>query len=278
VRGEFVDIGGPRLYYYAAGTRGIGEPLLLIHGFPTSSHLWTRVVPLVPAGYRIVVPDLLGFGRSELGTPDSRGADLSIVGHATRLARLLDVLQIEKVCAVGHGTGAAIALAMRARQPARVSRLCLVDAVTSTAAWPTLDGRHARAILPLLHALPGPLLLALVRRRLVNSYRDAAASAQAASQYLRPFRGPRGRATLLGHLRSLNARGATVDPTSTVPYPPTAIVWGADDPLLPLLVAQRLHATIPDSTLDVVAGGHFSPEESPEQVAAVLANLLNGSK
>ena len=57
MRGEFLDVGGARLYYYAAGTRGGGEPLVLIHGFPTSSHLWQDLVPLLPDGRRVVVPD-----------------------------------------------------------------------------------------------------------------------------------------------------------------------------------------------------------------------------
>jgi len=65
MRGEFLDLSGARLYYYAAGTRGAGVPVVFIHGFPTSSHLWNDVVPLMPQGHRLVVLDLLGFGRSD---------------------------------------------------------------------------------------------------------------------------------------------------------------------------------------------------------------------
>src|SRR5688500_17555445 len=65
VRGEFLDLSGARLYYYAAGSHGDGDPVLFLHGFPTSSHLWQDVVPHVPPGHRVVVVDLLGFGRSD---------------------------------------------------------------------------------------------------------------------------------------------------------------------------------------------------------------------
>jgi pimeloyl-ACP methyl ester carboxylesterase len=274
VRGEFIDIDGQRLYYYAAGTRGIGEPLLLIHGFPTSSHLWTRVVPLLPPGHRIVVPDLLGYGRSELRDPGDAPPDLGISGHATRGAQLLDALQIERICVVGHGWGAAIAMAMLARQPQRVSRLCLVNAATAES-WPRGEARRVRAAMPLLCCLPGGILLALTRRKLASAYRDMPGLAQSATQYLRPFRGALGRSTLLAHLRSLTATpDSTAAGQPTAPLP-TAIVWGAHDPLLPMPLARRLQASIQDSTLDVVAGGHFSPEESPEQVATVLARLLH---
>jgi pimeloyl-ACP methyl ester carboxylesterase len=273
VRGEFIDIDGMRLYYYAAGTRGVGEPLLLIHGFPTSSLLWTRLVPLVPAGHRIVVPDLLGFGRSELGDHDGAPIDLGISGHARRVAQLLDTLQIERVCLVGHGVGAAIAVALVTRQSQRVSRLCLVNAVT-TESWPRAETRRVRAAMPVLRCLPGWFVLAVVGRWLRSAYRDAPALAQTAAQYLRPFRGTLGRRTLLDHLRSLTAAPDSRGNEAPRASVPTAIIWGAHDPLLPAALARRLQTSIQGSTLDIVAGGHFSPEESPEQVAVVLARLL----
>src|SRR5437879_489580 len=98
MRGEFVDIAGARLYYYAAGTRGVGEPVVLIHGFPTSSHVWGDVVALFPPGHRIVVLDLLGYGRSDrpLGRP------VSISAHAKRVVGLLDELRVGRACLVGH--------------------------------------------------------------------------------------------------------------------------------------------------------------------------------
>ena len=79
MRGEFLDLGGHQLYYYAAGTRGAGEPVLFLHGFPASSHLWGSVVRAMPGGHRLIVLDQLGYGRSDRpeGAPvsaDSRSA------------------------------------------------------------------------------------------------------------------------------------------------------------------------------------------------------------
>ena len=105
MRGEFVDLTGARLYYYAAGTRGAGEPVVFLHGFPTSGHLWTDVVPLVPAGHRVVVLDLLGYGRSD--RPQSRS--VSLRAHAERVIELFDTLGINYACVVGHDIGGGIA-------------------------------------------------------------------------------------------------------------------------------------------------------------------------
>jgi pimeloyl-ACP methyl ester carboxylesterase len=90
VRGEFVDLDGARLYYYAAGSRGAGEPVVFVHGFATSSHLWSDVVSLMPAGHRLIVLDLLGYGRSD--PPAARA--LTLRAHAERVVALLDVLGV----------------------------------------------------------------------------------------------------------------------------------------------------------------------------------------
>src|SRR5689334_6322592 len=125
MRGEFLDVAGSRLYYYAAGSRGAGEPIVLIHGFPTSGHLWSDVVAALPAGHRVVVLDLLGYGRSD----PARRAAVDIASHADRLVAVLDELRIERACLVGHGAGGGIAQSVAVRFPQRVSHLCLVNSV-----------------------------------------------------------------------------------------------------------------------------------------------------
>src|SRR3954468_10493657 len=121
MRGEFIDLNGERIYYYAAGTRGAGDPIVLIHGFPTSSHLWFEVVPKLPPGHRVIVVDLPGFGRSD----PPPGAAGQLASHAIRVALLLHLLQIERACVVGHGAGGAIAQLM-SLNPERVSALAIV--------------------------------------------------------------------------------------------------------------------------------------------------------
>src|SRR5881628_1803397 len=122
VRGEFIDLDGARLYYYAAGTRRAGEPVVFVHGFATSGHLWSDVVALMPPGRRFVVLDLLGHGRSD--RPGSR--PLSLRAHAERLAALLDALGVGAACVVGHGLGGGVAQSLAVHWPARVARLALI--------------------------------------------------------------------------------------------------------------------------------------------------------
>jgi pimeloyl-ACP methyl ester carboxylesterase len=271
MRGEFLDLRGARLYYYAAGTRGVGEPVIFIHGFPTSSHLWKEVVPLMPPGHRVVVVDLLGYGRSDR----PNGRDVSLRGHAERMLELMDVLGINYACIVGHDVGGGIAQTLALRAPARVSRLCLVDSVAFDA-WPVREVKLARAMLPLTRHLPPTWLLSILRTDLARGYTESERGARSIDQYVLPFANSEGRDAFMEHLLALDC----ADTTSLTPrlkdvVAPTAIVWGAHDPFLPAALARRLHEHIPGSTLDLLPDvRHFVPEEAPEKVAAAVARLL----
>jgi pimeloyl-ACP methyl ester carboxylesterase len=271
MRGEFIDVGGARLYYYAAGTRGIGEPIVFLHGFPTSSHLWTDVVPLVPRGHRIVVVDLLGYGRSDRpGT-----LPVTIRGHAERVVALLDELGINFACIVGHDVGGGVAQQLAVRWPARVSRLCLVNSVAFDS-WPGREVKLARAMLPLTRHLPPNWMLSILRTDLMRGYLASDRGLHSVEMYVRPFATAEGRDALVAHLTALDAaETAALAPRLKDVVAPTSIVWGAEDPFLPASIGARLRDAIPGATLDVVPDvRHFTPEEAPQRIAEALEKLL----
>lgn len=274
MRGEFIDLGGSRLYYYAAGSRGAGEPIIFLHGFPTSSSLWSDVVPLLPEGHRIVVLDLLGYGRSDrpLGKP------VSLRGHADRVLALLDALSINYACIVGHDIGGGIAQMLAVRAPTRVSRLCLVNSVAYSD-WPVRDLKLARAMLPLTKHLPQSWGLSMLRNELLRGYCDPLRGARSIDRYLRPFVTPEGRDSFMDHLSALDSsETAAIAPRLKDIAAPTAIVWGKDDPFLSRSLGERLRADIPDATLDTLPHtAHFTPEEAPERVALAISQLLDRS-
>ena len=272
VRGEFVDVGGVRLYYYAAGTRGAGEPVVFLHGFPTSGHLWREVIEQMPAGHRIVVVDLLGYGRSD--PPGGRA--LTLHAHAQRVVGLLDALGITSACIVGHDLGGGIAQSLALDWPARVSRLALVDSVAFND-WPTRDVRVARALLPLVRRLPTNWLLPIVRADLERGYYDASRSLHSIDKYQRPFSSDPGRQVFLQHLAALDrketvALGARLGEIAV----PTSVIWGEHDSFLSLHLGSRLAAAIPRATFDIVPDSrHFIPEDAPREVASVISDLLH---
>jgi len=274
VRGEFLDINSARLYYYAAGTRGAGEPIVLLHGFPTSGHLWSDVVPLLPSGHRVVVLDLLGFGRSDPPSFARNAVDLR--SHADRVIAVLDYLRINFACVVGHDIGGGIAQSLAIRHPERVSRLALVDSVAFDA-WPSREVKLARAMLPLTRHLPPSWILSVVRADLLRGYADHERGSRDIDLFLRPFAETEGRAALMTHLLALNC-GETqaLAPRLKDVVCPTAIVWGARDPFLDVGIAERLRAAIRGSTLEIIANAkHFIPEEAPHRIASAVDALLH---
>ena len=271
MRGEFIDLDGARLYYYAAGSRGAGEPVLFVHGFATSGHLWSDVVSLMPPGHRLIVLDLLGHGRSD--PPGTR--PLTLHAHAERLVALLDALGVGVACVVGHGLGGGIAQSLAVHWPQRVSRLALVASV-GFGDWPTRDVLLARATLAITRHLPPAWLLSMVRAELERGYADAVRATHSIDKYIRPFNSPEGRAALVRHIAALEGR-ETAGLASRLRdiAVPTAVICGGSDPFLPQSIGRKLAESIPDATLDVIPGArHFLPEDAPRQVADALTTLL----
>lgn len=272
MRGEFIDVAGVRLYYYAAGTRGAGEPVVLIHGFPTSGHVWSELVPLLPKGHRVVVVDLLGYGRSDgPGT-----ADLSIRAHAERVVLLLDALGIARAAIIGHHLGGAVAQSIAVNWPLRVSHLALVDSIGSDI---TLTGTcaMARAFLPFTSVVPPRVLLRAIRRDLSHRYCDHERGRRSLELYLRPFASPGGHRAFLRHLAAFDeSETKTLAARLSEVKIPVALAWGAEDAFAPASLARRLLAAIPDATLDIIDHvRHFTPEEAPERVASAVGALLS---
>jgi pimeloyl-ACP methyl ester carboxylesterase len=271
VRGEFVDLGGTRLYYYAAGTRGAGAPVVFLHGLATSGHLWSEVASLMPPGHRLVVVDLLGHGRSDAG-PD---AALTLAAHADRVVALLDALGIVTACIVGHGVGGGIAQAMAVAHSARVSHLALIASIDDDA-WPRRELLLARLALPLLRRLPPAWLLSVVRGELERGYVDRQRAAHALDRFGRPFATVAGRNVLGRQLLELcrHRTGSLASRLGTI-VAPTAVVCGDADPFSSPSVGRRLADAIPQATFAIVSEArHFLPEESPRQVADAVAALL----
>jgi len=273
MRGEFVDVGGVRLYYYAAGTRGGGDPIVLVHGFGTSSLLWRGLIPLLPSGRRIVAADLLGYGRSDRPFNSA----LSAGAHADRLRGLLAELRIDRACFIGHDLGATVAHRFSRAWPALVSQLCLVDPPTDchwAASASVSSGAAAMFGGPLSAFARGR-----IRARMISGFINREAGARSCARYLKPFADAAGGVVLARHARALrlenfSAAAAVGDSSGAVP---TAIVCGALNSLSPAHRGRALAASLPGATFHQIPGtGHFAPEEAPTRLSEFLRSLLAG--
>lgn len=277
MRGEFVDIGGQRLYYYAAGRKGDvgGVPVVLIHGFPMSSRLWHLVARDFPEGHRLIVCDLPGFGRSD---PLPRGALLAAgpcTAFASAIRGLLDDLGVSAAAIVGHGLGGGVAQALALTAPERVTHLALVSS-SGFGVTPRAMTRIARALEPATRVGPSGLLAGLVHGSAKRGFADPTRTDLSLDACLHPFTTPAGRSVLAGHLTAMaRTDTATWSVRLGEVQAPSAVTWGRDDPFLPVSLGERLAAAIPGATFEVIDGArHFVPEDTPEQVIRMLTRLL----
>ncbi|MDX6475154.1 MAG: hypothetical protein QOH95_665 [Gaiellaceae bacterium] len=119
---------------------GEGAPVVLLHGFPDSSHLWRNQVPaLVAAGHRVIAPDLRGFGASD--KPQEVGA-YRITNSAADVVAILDVLELERAHVVGHDWGAGLAWVVAGLYPDRVDRLVAMSVGHPNTQVPTVEQRE----------------------------------------------------------------------------------------------------------------------------------------
>lgn len=282
MRGEFVDIGGARLYCFASGSRGAGIPVVLVHGTFTSSHLWRELLPRLPKGHRVLVIDLLGHGRSDRHA----GRAMTVAGHADRLLGLLKELSVSSACIVGHGLGAAVALRLAQACPAQVSKLALVNPSFLASAEPEfrVPGalRRLAFLVPLWKRLPGDWLASALHTALLRGFANRSSGAHSLDLYLKPFRTREGRDSACAQLLALHA-SARDTMTALTPGAlslPVSAIFGADDPFLQPQPAQRvLHALNSATGSRVVVQklsgvAHIAPEEAPDRLATIIGELL----
>ncbi len=182
---EFVDWDGLRLARIDEAPSPGAPPVVLIHGEPTWSYLWRKVIPpLLEAGHRCIAPDLPGFGRSD--KPEDIGW-YSYDRHTAAMAFLLAHLDVRDATFVVHDWGGPIGLRVAVEHPERCARIVVLDTGLFTGRQPMSDAWHAfRAFVERTEDLPVSLL---VRRGCATDPGDDVAAA-----YDAPFPTPASKA------------------------------------------------------------------------------------
>ena len=262
----------------AHGVHGDGEPVVLVHGTPSSSYIWRRVVPrLVDAGYRTHVFDLLGYGLSE--RPRDPAVDTSITGNAAVLEAMLEVWGLDTVHLVAHDIGGGAAQRFGVDAIERLRTLTMID-VVSFDSYPSDRTREQMAEgLEALERKPDDEHRAHFRDWLLSTHSDPGAfDPEALEVYVDLISGPIGQPSFFRHQVAHYDPRHTLeisDRLHTLGQVPVQLIWGADDTWQVPDLARRLQEAIPGSTLELIEDcGHFAPEERPDEVAAVLVDFL----
>ncbi|MDQ1522758.1 MAG: hypothetical protein QOE47_682 [Pyrinomonadaceae bacterium] len=276
-RSRFVEIENVRVHYQEAGDAG-APAMLLIHGFCASNFVWNdALVPLAEAGFRVIAPDLVGFGFS--GKPG--GGEYTIEAQARIIVGLLDALGIERATLVGSSYGGAVAAVCALDYAERVERLVLVGAVSNDEIIQKPLLRLAAT--PVVGELLAPILLD-ARRFVKNRLRTTYAAQNGymldnarITAHQRPLRAAATHRAILRTLRGW--RAARIEREAARIRQPTLLVWGAHDRDVPLRYGERLHELIGHSRLFVFPNcGHLPQEERPQEFVSVVAEFCHGDE
>jgi 2-hydroxymuconate-semialdehyde hydrolase len=246
---------------------GDGPAVVLLHGFPTSSHLWRDVVPLLAPRFRVIAPDLLGYGASS--KPDDE-ASLTVPAQADHVRELLRRLDVHEYAVVGHDVGGGVAQLLAL--DGGVDVLVLLDSI-AFGSWPI------EAVRMLQEADPDA-----AEREFVSNVVGVALdtgmgqpgrlTAEDRDAYVRPWRDSP--SALLRAARAIDGIGLVgIEQRLSALDVRALLVWGEDDPFLPPELAERLSDVLPGSTVALLPGcGHFVTEDAPEAVLPLIAEYL----
>jgi haloalkane dehalogenase len=273
---SFTEVDGLRL---ARVDEGDGHPVVLVHGEPTWGYLWRRVIPgLLDAGLRVVVPDQVGFGRSD--KPTDRGWYTydrlveSFAGH-------LEALDLgEPVTLVVHDWGGPVGLRWAVEHPDLVARLVVLDTGLYTPGTRMSEAwQRFRDFVEQAESLPIGML--------VQGATTTDLPAEVVAAYDAPFPSPASQAAALAlpllvptddEHPSAAAMASVASALRSWEHP-TLVVWGEHDQILSPRVGERLADRIPGVVGDVrlVPGGHFLQEDAGPAIAEHIAGFVGAS-
>jgi haloalkane dehalogenase len=273
-----IDVLGSTMSHQEAGA---GAPVVFLHGNPTSSHLWRKVMPLVGPG-RLLAPDLIGMGDS--GKP---AIEYTLADHARYLDAWFDALGLDRVVLVGHDWGGVLAFDWAARHPGRVAGVAFLETIVRPLTWAEFP-ESARPFFTSLRTPGAGEAMALeqnvfIEQALPGTVLTGLAAGDLAA-YRKPYPTPRSRRPLLAWARSLPLDG---EPEDVVARVEACDRWLAASPDIPKLLltfdpgpGTMIGPELADwcrrhiAALEVAAcgpAGHHAPEDQPAAIAAAIA-------
>ena len=255
---------------------GEGPPLVLLHGLFFDHSTWDGVLPELSDAFRVIAPDLPGFGESE--KPPANRFPYGIDAFTEAVADLYAGLDLGRAAVVGHGLGGAVALTLAVNHPELVTQLVLVDAMSYPAPQ---DTRYRIARLPFVGSFMVKQLWGKTTFRAM--YRDLMVSSHAPidgariDRYYESFSTPAARGSALATLRSTVDTRAVVARVRRV-HTDTLIVWGRDDRMYPAGIGQRLAREIPGAGFELMNTGHAPQEERPHELASLIRRFLRDER
>jgi haloacetate dehalogenase len=271
---------------YLVGCIGSGPPVLLLHGFPQTHYCWRHIAPALADRNRVIVTDLRGYGATSAPPGGPEGQGYTKREMATDLIALMTALGVDRFAVVGHDRGARVAYRMALDHPSRVERLAALNVIPTLDQFGRMGSGPSLGYWPwFLLAQPAPFPERLVAadrahflRFIFDSWPEHSGAIAAATfdVYLAAFDDAT-IASVCADYRasfSLDQEHDSVDREAgrRIECPVLVITGAAETQLADAQDVWRAWST--DLRSHTVPGGHFIPEEAPDELATALREFL----
>jgi haloalkane dehalogenase len=268
---RYTEHDGLRMHYL---DEGAGDPVLCLHGEPTWSYLYRRMIPPLAGVVRVVCPDYFGFGRSDKPTDQDW---YSFDRHYDSILGLVETLDLTELTVVVQDWGGPIGLRLAVEQPERVDRLVILNTGVGGGRAPNDVWLRFRDV---VRAAGGEFQAGrLIRTACVRGLSDELVAA-----YDAPFPTPESKA---GPLMFPEQVPTEPEHPNTAPLmairealkawtKPTLVLFGDSDPIFPPQVAEQIAELIPSAlpAETIANAGHFVQEDAGEEVAERIVRFL----
>jgi haloacetate dehalogenase len=272
---------------------GAGPPLVCLHGYPQSHLTWRKVAPALAERYTVILPDLRGYGASEIVASDDAHEAYSKRTMARDIVALMSALGYERFFLAGHDRGARVAYRLALDEPERVAALATLDIIPTLENWEAMDYRRAfGAYHWQFLAQPAPLPERLIGSdpawycaQQIGSWLEdrSAADDEALAAYCRAFARPGAVHAACedyraGYTCDLEADRVDRDAGRRIDVPMLAL-WGAGrDGTRSAHFAAVWERWARDLTTQGLRCGHFLMEELPGETSAALRAFFDARR
>ncbi len=276
-KSNYIDVHGSKLHYVDEGS---GDPILFLHGNPTSSYPWRNIIPHVTPYARAIAPDLIGMGRSDKPDIEYRFFD-----HAKYVEGFIKELGLQNITLVIHDWGSALGFHYAMRNQGNVKAIAFMEAILAPVPWEDFPDAFREMFQGFRTPEVGWDMLVnqnMFVEQVLPSAVARGLTPAAMDHYREPYKEPSSRKPVWRWPNELPIAGEPKDVVETVTAYnqwlqrsdlPKLLFFGTPGGLVPLPMVEWSRQNLKNlKTVDIGAGIHFLQEDNPDLIGSELAD------
>ena len=257
---EYVKVGEKKIRYLDGG--GSSGNILLIHGLGGFAERWSTVMPILSKKYRVIAPDLPGYGYS-----DKPSIDYTPEFFSQFIFDFLDVLDIKKTNMIGTSLGGQLVAEFAIAQTKMVEKIILVcPSGVMKSSTPTLDAYSMAALYPSYDTVKTAYEMMTGSKNVTT---------ESIEGFIKRMTQPNAKMAFMSTLLALKNSPPITNRLSNITVP-TMVIWGKKDTLIPIKYANDFVSSIKNCQLEIMENcGHTPHIEDPDKFSQIVLNFLN---